>query len=145
MICEDLKVRLDMRKLHLAGFTGLRLDGVLIPIVTTPCHFGGERRWFLCPRCGRRCQVIYQGLICRKCTGARYELEALSPRDRAIVQAIRLRRRLGQRNGNMSMPIPERPDGMAGATYARMRLRIMACEAAAIRMLTERQRKAARR
>jgi len=132
MSCEDLKVRLDMRSLHLAGFTGLRVDGVLVPIVTTPCNFGGERRWFLCPRCDRRCQVIYEGLQCRKCTGARYELERLCPRDRAILQAIRLRRKLGQNGGNMSMPIPERPEWMRGAAYAKIRARIQKLELDAI-------------
>jgi len=25
-----------------------------LPILTTPCHFGGERQWFACPHCARR-------------------------------------------------------------------------------------------
>ena len=41
----------------------------------TPCHFGGNRTWFLCPACGNRCLVLY-GLnkifLCRKCQGLTY-------------------------------------------------------------------------
>lgn len=40
MICEDTD-KIDIRKLWLKGFPVLWMDGVLIPIVTTQCHFGG--------------------------------------------------------------------------------------------------------
>jgi hypothetical protein len=30
-----------------------------IPLVTTPCTFGGKRVWFACPGCGGRCAVLY--------------------------------------------------------------------------------------
>jgi len=40
LICEDTD-KIDICKLWLKGFPGRRMDGVLIPIVTTQCHFGG--------------------------------------------------------------------------------------------------------
>ncbi len=47
-------------------------------ITTTPCHFGGERWWFCCPSCGRRCRVLYkppQALYfsCRLCHRLTYK------------------------------------------------------------------------
>jgi hypothetical protein len=52
-----------------------------IPITTTPCQFGGERSWFLCPldvsgaACGRRVPKLYldRGLFgCRQCHNLAY-------------------------------------------------------------------------
>lgn len=47
-------------------------------IETTPCHYGGERWWFLCPVCFRRCQIIYQPpgqgvFACRICHNLSYK------------------------------------------------------------------------
>lgn len=36
----------------------------------TPCHIGGERLWFICPNCRRRCAVLClngKWPACRKC------------------------------------------------------------------------------
>jgi len=50
-----------------------------IPLTTTPCNFGGERYWFICPwykngkYCGNRVGTLYKGgdyFACRHC----YEL-----------------------------------------------------------------------
>ena len=30
-----------------------------IEVERTPCHYGGTRPWFRCPRCARRCAVLY--------------------------------------------------------------------------------------
>ncbi len=39
-----------------------------------PCHFGGVRRWFLCPNCQRRVYTLYfdRGFACRRCLRLRY-------------------------------------------------------------------------
>ncbi len=39
--------------------------------------YGGQRVWFLCPRCGRRCGVLYLGqrVACRKCLDLAYPCE----------------------------------------------------------------------
>jgi hypothetical protein len=53
-----------------------------IPIVTTPCHFGGVRYWFTCNAttngvyCGRRVAKLYQGndyFACRHCFNLTYQ------------------------------------------------------------------------
>jgi len=51
-----------------------------VPIVSTPCHVGGKRFWFLCPgaRCLRRVGKLYKPLdrrlfLCRHCHDLSYE------------------------------------------------------------------------
>jgi len=46
-------------------------------IETTPCNYGGDRWWFLCPICFRRCRIIYQPpgqsvFACRICHDLSY-------------------------------------------------------------------------
>lgn len=52
-----------------------------VPIITTPCRFGGIRYWFKCPiytrgvYCGRRARVLYKGgdyFACRHCYNLAY-------------------------------------------------------------------------
>ena len=48
-----------------------------IALTTSQTAYGGIRYWFVCPKCQRRCGVIYQGrikklLACRKCLGILY-------------------------------------------------------------------------
>jgi len=53
-----------------------------IALTTTPCHYGGERHWFICPLsrkgvpCGRRVGTLYLGnpyFGCRHCLGLTYD------------------------------------------------------------------------
>lgn len=49
-----------------------------VRMVSTPCHFGSIRWWFICPnaRCNRRCRKLfsYGGyFVCNKCTGYWYD------------------------------------------------------------------------
>ncbi len=52
-----------------------------IRVERTPCHYGGVRHWFLCPRCGRRARILYLAngarpadcvFGCRICLGLTY-------------------------------------------------------------------------
>lgn len=96
-----------------------------IRLTTTEAGFGGVRTWFLCPECSRRCAILYRsptwGLACRVCCSGRYASEVESPIDRLYRKARKLRRRLGQTDGNMSLPFPEKPVGMHWSTYLRLR------------------------
>ncbi len=94
----------------------------------TPCNFGGERPWFVCPgvvngkRCGRRAAVLYgpgKYFLCRHCYDLRYESQREDKKDRALRRAQNIRERLG---GSRSMiePFPEKPRGMHRETYERL-------------------------
>ena len=56
----------------------------VIPVVDTPCNYGGKRWWYLCPlvvngrSCLRRCRIVYMPIGseyfgCRKCHSLTYE------------------------------------------------------------------------
>ena len=55
-----------------------------IPIISTPCYFGGKRYWFLCPAagCGRRVAKLYEGgdiFACRHCYNLTYQSRNENP------------------------------------------------------------------
>ena len=46
-------------------------------VESTPCNYGGQRWWFLCPACHRRCRVLYLApgsvyFACRICHNLTY-------------------------------------------------------------------------
>ena len=95
-----------------------------VPLVRTAQLFGGERLWFACPGCGRRCAVLYgdHRFRCRRCVGALYgsQREALHERLLRRLQAIRAR--LGRNEyASLGMPFPPKPKRMRQATYRRLR------------------------
>ena len=54
-----------------------------VRMVTTSCHFGSVRWWFICPnsRCNRRCRKLYSYgdyFVCHKCTGYWYDSQTWS-------------------------------------------------------------------
>ena len=59
------------------GTPGAQAD-LKVRLLTTRQHLGGERRWFACPRCGRRVGCLYAPWItdpfwCRRCHHLLYE------------------------------------------------------------------------
>lgn len=110
----------------LAGDTEERAAWVAVE--WTPCPFGGRRPWFLCPRCGRRCQAVYvrSGVACRKCSGLAYHSQRLNASDRAHRRGMRLVERLGVPRGEPSHWASlepwtvEKPPRMRWATYERI-------------------------
>lgn len=121
MICDG-KARLDIRRLWCKNTDLLVIDGVRLPIVRTPCHLGGVRNWFLCPRCERRCALLYgDGYVCRNCAKGHYASEHASPEERKLRKAFKTRERLGQQSGGIVAPFPEKPKHMHWSTYLRIR------------------------
>ncbi len=62
----------------------------------TPCHYGGERLWFLCPRCDRRVGVLSGHgtlFLCRHC----YQLPYASQNEGRIERLISQKHKLGER------------------------------------------------
>ena len=87
-------------------------------------HLGGTRRWFLCPACARACRVLY-GLArfrCRKCARAIYAVQSAPRHRRPLVQAQKLRMRLGG-SGNIMEPLPVKPRTMHWKRYFKMEQR----------------------
>jgi hypothetical protein len=75
-----------------------------IGLVRLPCRFGGERAYFLCPDCGRRCEVLYGpsrfgGFACRLCLRLGYASESESPVDRTWRRQRKLEARLDDDGG----------------------------------------------
>lgn len=89
---------------------------------TSPCHLGGQRHWFTCPRCSKRVAVLYapgRYFACRQCCGLGYSTQKEGAGDRASSRAENLRKRMGWEagilNGNGS-----KPKGMHWKTYQRL-------------------------
>jgi hypothetical protein len=87
----------------------------------TGTRFGGRRRWFACPRCGRACRVLFGGdrFLCRSCHGLKYKSQYESSWSRATSRAQKLRTRL-KGSANLLQPFPDRPKHMHGRTYRRL-------------------------
>ena len=95
-----------------------------IPLEWTPCNFGGERPWFICPgvACGRRVALLYapgKYFLCRHYYDLRYVSQREDKPHRALRQAQKIRQRLGG-SANMMEPFPEKPKGMHHDTYTRL-------------------------
>lgn len=88
-----------------------------VPVVWTPCNFGGKRPWFLCPRCNARVGVLYcrSRFLCRKCHNLRYKSQRQCILGRTIARMAKLESRIGV-NGNSLA----RPKYMRQKTYWRL-------------------------
>ena len=102
-----------------------------VPLAWTPCRFGGQRPWFVCPGegCGRRATVLYgrRLFLCRHCHGLAYESTRESAGDLALRKAQKIRRRLGG-SANLLAPFPAKPKGMHWWTYERLAAEAEAAE-----------------
>ena len=67
----------------------------------TPCHYGGQRAWFLCAHCNRRAAVLYGSatIACRQCLGLAYTSTRENKARRAGRRAEKIRARLKWRPG----------------------------------------------
>jgi hypothetical protein len=99
----------------------------VIPIVTTPMHFGGCRHWFACLSCRRRCRIVYGGNVfrCRLCCGAKYESQYQHPALSISDRRWRIRKHLENRGGQvwpfgLDDGFPPKPKGMHWRTYRRL-------------------------
>ena len=118
MICEATRQAHIRDHGPTGGFTWVL--GRKITVTYTAQPLGGQRAWFLCPECDRRCAILYP-LSCRKCLGLHYATEHLSPYDRMLTKAIRARARLGQAKGGVCVPFPAKPKLMRWHTYLKAR------------------------
>lgn len=95
-----------------------------VPKLRTPCNYGGWRTWLGCPRCGRRCAVLYlngRGFYCRLCSRVAYQSQSEDAAGRALSRLHRLEARLGF-NG-------EKPKRMHRRTFERLIQRLEEADA----------------
>jgi hypothetical protein len=88
----------------------------------TPCNYGGNRQWFLCPGCNRRVAIVYGSKYyrCRYCHNLTYSSQRESKPDRLIRKAQKIRVRLGV-SRNLLVPILFKPKNMHQKTFDRLR------------------------
>ena len=94
-----------------------------VPILATPCHFGGRRQWFACPHCARRVAVLYlrtDGFLCRHCNRIVYASQSDGALGRVWRKQAKIERQLGEHW--------RRPKGMHQTTYAKLMATIIDCE-----------------
>lgn len=93
-----------------------------LPILHTPCHFGGLRQWFGCPGCARRVAVLFlrsSGFLCRHCNRVAYASQS----DDAMGRAWRVQAKIESRLADGH----ERPKGMHMATHIKLMNEIIDC------------------
>ena len=88
----------------------------------TDCHYGGTRKWFLCPGqgCGKRVAVLYGAgkyFLCRHCHDLAYASQSENAALRASRKSNKIIERLG---GDISFGYADKPKWMHWKTYNRL-------------------------
>ncbi len=123
------------------GFSGDREPvSIIIKFDWTPCHYGGRRPWFLCPKCGRRVAILYGGKYfhCRLCRNLAYPNENESPAFRMLQKANKIKRRLNCEPGVQNR-ILFKPKGMHQKTFDRLLTQVHMLENIAVKQLYQNQ------
>jgi hypothetical protein len=121
-----------------------RVDGSVlycnytIRLSWTPCHFGGNRPWFLCPVCGHRAALLYgadEFFKCRRCHKLAYASQRMRADDRALQRAQAIRVKLG---GSPSIvePFPSKPKWMRWKTYRGIECEARSAESRSLRKIS---------
>jgi len=90
----------------------------------TSCNYGGQRKWFLCPRCWRRVALLYcagKYFFCRHCLDLVYTSQQEGPIDRIGRKARRIRERLGASTDLFAPAVYSKPKGMHQKTFERLK------------------------
>lgn len=129
MVCKrevaSIGIRVDLASVVLSyrrNNTGEEVDQ-RVQTQTSPCHLGGQRYWFTCPRCSKRVAVLYapgRYFACRQCGGLGYATQKEGAGDRASTKADKLRKRMGWEAGILNGN-GEKPKGMHWKTYRRLK------------------------
>lgn len=107
-----------------------------VSLLWTPCQFGGQRPWFLCPglvngqACGRRVAILYSEgpyFWCRQCHELAYDSQRETREERLRRRGEKIRRRLGGSLGSDD-PAPSKPPRMHWRTYWRLHEQLRSVE-----------------
>lgn len=85
-----------------------------VALTETPLHFGGSRKWFICPKCRERRGVLYahKRIACRSCFDLAYASQYEPPADRMRRQLLKIRRVIGA-GMEIGGPFSPPPRGMS--------------------------------
>jgi hypothetical protein len=101
----------------------ITLDAQTLRITYVPWHFGGRRAYFLCG-CGRRVGTLFaprgRPWRCRHCYDLTYATRQAAPHHRRIIQAQKIRQRLGG-SASLLEDFPPKPKGMHWKRYNHLR------------------------
>ena len=119
----------------------LRVDTTItqfIELSETHCHYGGKRKWLLCPSCRRRVVALYgYGYIrCRHCL----QLTYFSQNESNLTRLFEKMRERFQKVSNREPSIfylPSRPKGMHRKTYTANHYEFKRLQAQAINMIEQ--------
>lgn len=92
---------------------------------STPCHYGGQRDWLICPRCGKRVAAVYFGrhrFACRTCNRLSYSSQRLD----VVMRSWRKQRRIEAKLGGEN--VHTKPPRMRQATWERLTAQLADCE-----------------
>ena len=114
---ESITLDYQMR----SGDEAWHSEKIDIELDFTPVHLGGERTWFLCPSCGRRCLSLYwlSQFECRRCHDLVYRTARVDSLQRLEVRLSKVRSKVEGRVVAGAF-IPRRPKGMHHRTYAKL-------------------------
>ena len=102
-----------------------------VPVVRTPCNYGGWRNWFQCPACNRRCELLYlraSRFACRRCQKVAYTSQSGGPIDR-----------LTHKLHKLCAPVQSgKPSRMRWVTFNKLRDRAEAIDAFVDQLIGER-------
>jgi hypothetical protein len=94
-----------------------------VNLTHTPCHYGGQRVWFECPRCHDRCARLYlrwSRFRCRACNKIAYRSQCEDALGRMWISQEKIEAKLG--------PNLKRPKFMHHSTYESLKERIWQLE-----------------
>jgi len=68
-----------------------------VSTTATACNYGGDRVWFICPHCNRRCAIVYisRKLACRTCQRLKYPSQSDDETDASWRRQRKLAAKLG--------------------------------------------------
>lgn len=110
--------------IRLTYITSGKTMSYIVQIAFTPCFYGGQRPWFLCPICHQRAGVLLltsKVFVCRKCGNYCYQTQMEQPHGRSIIRTQRLLHKVG---GHAPLDEPPKPKGMHWNTYYKIMTRV---------------------
>ncbi len=120
MRAKNVSILLDYRWRQFGGEWEDVTEQVFL--TSTPCNYGGQRPWFICPHCSRRVGKLFgvgKYFLCRHCYRVAYQSQREDRYGRVLGKIQNIRTRLGG-SSYLADPFPPRPKGMHETTYQRL-------------------------